>query len=387
MNTKWLIPLWLCCCYLPVTAQDSLTATPRKISFNGYVKNLASYSIDKLSHQHTLGNLVHNRFNLKWKPSTSITVAAELRNRLFWGDQVNHTPGFASRLRNSNEAWNLQKAWISNNNLVLHTNIERLFLALKKEKWSARIGRQRINWGMATVWNPNDIYNAYNFLDIDYEERPGSDAISLQRNLTDFSHIEFVYSSSGNQQQIAAARYFLNKWNYDLQFISGMYHGAATLGAGWAGSIRETGFKGEMQYYFAHKDSAAQLNLTLALDHAFKQGWYLTLGGLYNSRGLNRNLTNLAELNLSLSSKNLMPARFSWLLAGRKEISPLSAATCTLVYSPQLNLLILSPGISYNLSSGLDADLIWQSFFLQYQGSFQGLQDIGYLRLKWSFAR
>lgn len=387
MNTKWLIPVWLCCCYLPVAAQDSLSATARKISFNGYVKDLTSYAIDKLGHQHTSGNLVHNRFNLKWKPSSFITVTAELRNRLFWGNQVSRVPGFANRLRNSNEAWNFQKTWISSSRLVLHSNVERLFAELKKEKWTARIGRQRINWGMATVWNPNDIYNAYNFLDIDYEERPGSDAISLQRNLNDFSHVEFVYSSSGYQKQIAAARYFLNKWNYDLQFISGSYHGAATLGAGWAGSIKETGFKGETQYYFANKDSAAQLNLTLALDHAFKQGWYLTVGGLYNSRGLNRTVTNLAELNLSLSSKNLMPARISWLLATRKEISPISAASCTVVYSPQLNLLILSPGFSYNLSTQLDADLIWQSFFLQYEGSFQGLQDIGYLRLKWSFAR
>lgn len=385
-STKGVFILLFCGCYQMLVAQDSLSASRQKISFNGYIKNLSSYSIDKLGHQNTFGNLVHNRFNVKWKPTGVITFAAELRNRLFWGDQVSRIPDFASRLRNNNEAWNLQKAWVSNNNLVLHTNVERLYVDLKKDKWQARIGRQRINWGMATVWNPNDIYNAYNFLDVDYEERPGSDAVSLQRNLSDFSHVEFVYSSSGYQKQIAAARYFLNRWNYDLQFISGVYHGAATLGLGWAGSIRETGFKGEAQYYFAGKDSASQLNLTLALDHAFKHGWYLTIGGLYNSRGLNRNLNNPGELNLNLSSRNLMPARFSWLLAARKEISPLSTASCTIVYSPQLDLLILSPTISYNISPQWDADLIWQSFFLRYQGSFQGLQDIGYLRFKWSFA-
>ena len=384
-SIKWLFILFFCSCYQILMAQDSLSVTHQKISFNGYIKNLSSYSIYKLGQQNTFGNLVHNRFNVKWKPSAAISFAAELRNRVFWGDQISRIPDFAGRLRNSNEAWNLQKAWISNNNLVFHTNVERLYVDLKKEKWQARIGRQRINWGMATLWNPNDIYNAYNFLDIDYEERPGSDAISLQYKLSDFSHIEFVYSSSGKQKQIAAARYFLNRWNYDLQFISGIYHGTATLGMGWAGSIQETGFKGEAQYYFAGKDSASQLNLTLALDHAFKHGWYLTVGGLYNSRGLNRNLNNPGELNLNLSSRNLMPARFSWLLAGRKEISPLSSASCTVVYSPQLDLLILSPSISYTISPQLDADLIWQSFFLRYQGSFQGLQDIGYLRFKWSF--
>lgn len=372
-------------CYQALAAQDSLAPAQKKVSFNGYVKSLESYSIDKINHNNLTGNLIHNRFNVKWKPSSSITFAAELRNRIFWGEQVKRVPNFAGRLRNSNEAWNLQKAWINNKNFVLHTNIERLYVDLQKQKWSARLGRQRINWGMATIWNPNDIFNAYNFLDIDYEERPGSDAVSIQRNLSDFSHMEFVYSNAVNNKQIVAARYFLNKWNYDMQLITGIYHGAVTIGTGWAGSIKETGFKGEVQYYLASKDSASQLNITLALDHAFKHGWYFTIGALYNSRGLNHSVSNPGELNLNLSSKNLMPARFSYLLTTRKEITPLASASCTVVYSPKPNLLILSPGFSYNISPQLDADLIWQSFFLRYQGSFQGLQDIGYLRLKWSF--
>lgn len=373
----------LFCCQ-SLAAQDTVVAA-KKFSVTGYLKGLETYTIDKLNHNNTWGSLLHNRINTKWKPNDHLSWVAEFRNRVFWGEQLKQYPDFAALLKNPGENWNLQKAWVNNRNLVIHTNIERLYVDLKNDKWSARLGRQRINWGMATTWNPNDIFNAYNFLDVDYEERPGSDALNLQYRLSDFSHIEAVYSSGGKGKQIAAARYFLNKWNYDMQLIAGTYQGAATIGAGWAGSIKETGFKGEMQYYFADKDSAAQFNLTIAFDHMFKGGWYTSLGVLYNSLGLNSNISNAGELNLNLSAKNLMPARFSYLVSVRKEITPLSAISCTAIYSPKLNLLIFSPGISYNISSQLDADLIWQSFFLHYQNSFQGIRDIGYLRLKWSF--
>ena len=371
-------------CYKNITAQDSIPAVKR-FFFSGYLKSLENLSIDKLNKTSTIGNLLHNRLNLKWKPSGNISFVAEFRNRLFWGEQVKQVPDFATQLRNDNEGLNLQKAWISRDNLVLHSNTERLYVDLKKDAWTARIGRQRVNWGIATTWNPNDIYNAYNFLDVDYEERPGADAVNIQHTFSGSSHLEFVYSTASNHKNIAAARYFVNKWNYDMQFISGIYNGAATAGLGWAGNIKEAGFKGELQYYFPDKDSASQMNITLGIDYMFKKGWYVSLGTLYNSRGLNSRVSSPMLVNLNLTAKNLMPAKYNFMITGRKEITPLSAASFSVLYSPGLNLLVLLPGISYSLSSQLDADLIWQSFYLQTGEKLQGVHDIGYLRLKWSF--
>ncbi|MEZ4983057.1 MAG: hypothetical protein R2769_16025 [Saprospiraceae bacterium] len=58
--------------------------------------------------------------------------------------------------------------------------LDRLFVQYTYKQFEARLGRQRINWGISTIWNPNDIFNAYNFSDFDYEERPGSDAMLLK---------------------------------------------------------------------------------------------------------------------------------------------------------------------------------------------------------------
>ena len=66
---------------------------------------------------------------------------------------------------------------------------------------------------MNLAWNPNDIFNTYNLLDFDYEERPGSDAIRIQYYLGDFSKIEVAAKKgSSKDDHIVAAMYKFNKW-------------------------------------------------------------------------------------------------------------------------------------------------------------------------------
>ena len=147
-------------------AQDS-SESKEKWELNGYLKNMENLTFDHLSKQVTSGNLLHNRINIKWRPSATFTAVAQIRNRLFWGEEIKLTPSFSSLLKNENEKINLQVQWINSASVVLHTNTERLYVDYRTEKWNARVGRQRINWGVTTTWNPNDVFNSYNFLDFD----------------------------------------------------------------------------------------------------------------------------------------------------------------------------------------------------------------------------
>lgn len=363
-------------------AQDS---TAPKFFLNGYVKALQTTNFDKIAHTNFSNQVVHNRLNFKWRPNNTIAFTSELRNRIFFGEQISSTPNFVNLLRNSNDYFNWQKAWVNNKEVVFVTNVERLYVDIKKDKWNARIGRQRVNWGIATTWNPNDLFNAYNFLDVDYEERPGSDAVKFQYPISDFSTLELVHSKSSNNKSISVAKYSMNKWNYDFQFIAGNYKGSATLGSGWAGSIKDAGFKGEIQYYFSNNQVADQLNMTMELDYMFKKGWYVNFGGLYNSRGLNKAVTNWNALNLNLSAKNLMPTKYSYILTARKQFTPISSVGCSIVYAPNVNLFLLMPSFSYNISEKLDADFIYQSFFMENKASIQQTASIAFLRLRYSF--
>ncbi len=62
-----------------------------------------------------------------------------------------------------------------------------------------------------------------------------------------------------------------NKWGYDFQLFSkGIYQQNFTAGAGWAGNIKEAGFKGEVSYFASNKADSAVAVASLSLDYAFK---------------------------------------------------------------------------------------------------------------------
>lgn len=365
--------------------QDS-AGLKKKWTLNGYIKNLQSLSFDKHFDHLLAGDLIHNRINVKWKPIDEITAAIEWRNRFFWGDEVKNTPGFTRLLRNGHEWLNLSVVWISKSNFVLQSNIERLWMEVRKPHWNVRLGRQRINWGITTTWNPNDIFNTYSFLDFDYEERPGSDALKFQYLFKDFSNIEIAISPMGNSNKsITAVRYFINKWGYDFQMIAGLYQNTFTTGLGWAGNLGNIGYKGEGQAFIHKKDSGTYFNYSLEFNHAFKKGWYISASVLHNTRGISKPVDDWSKIDFRISPKNLMPAAWSIITAGSKEITPLFSGNISLVYSPGINLFILYPSLKYNIAANVDVDLIWQSFFLELQHRFEATNHRAFLRVKWNF--
>ena len=381
---------WLCLMLMFVSvmacAENDSTAAKKSLEFNGYIKNLESYSFQDDFRKSISGNFLHNRINLQWTISEKISVNVAIRNRLFWGEEVKLYPDFAGQLRNQNEAINLQQAWIQNTSLVLHSNAERLNLVFQHERLKVMAGRQRINWGITTAWNPNDIFNAYNFLDFDYEERPGVDACRIQYTVDDFSGAEAAFAVLGKSREIVSAlKYNLNKWGYDVQLNAGWYKNHLVAGAGWAGNILDAGFRGEVQYYLKNKASASHLNLSLEADYVWKSGWYLSAAYLLNNRGLEKPLRSMENIDFQISPENLMPTRHNAMLACRKEITPLLSFGANLLYAPGTNLIIFFPSLRYNLAANLDADLIWQSFFAELDNQLAALNHRGFLRMKLSF--
>ncbi|HOF20427.1 MAG TPA: hypothetical protein PLO24_04175, partial [Bacteroidales bacterium] len=151
----------------------------KKIAISGYLSSVQSVMFDTLKGPFVNDYILHNRLNFKSWLNDHITFAAEFRNRLFTGDMAKAGKTYAV-LTGSDDgfvdmSWNL----ISGKSFFFNTTIDRLWVDISYEKFQVCAGRQRINWGQALVWNPNDIFNTYSFFDVDYIERPGCDAVRL----------------------------------------------------------------------------------------------------------------------------------------------------------------------------------------------------------------
>ena len=353
----------------------------------GYIKNLHEFSfIDRLD-QTQWTTLLHNRLNFKFLPSEEIKVRIELRNRLFYGENVKNIFGFSEIISRDTGAVDLSWNIIDDGDVLFNTTIDRALLNYLKGSWDVTLGRQRINWGMNLVWNPNDIFNSYNFLDFDYEERPGSDAVRIQYYLDDFKKIEVAAKRGKTKDNyIAAAMYKFNKWSYDIQFITGVYQKDWVIGTGWAGNLKNAGFKGEVSYFVPYEvylSSQNVLSASVSLDYAFKKGLYINGSFLYNSNAndTSGNLGNLVYADVT--AKNLMPFEFSGFLQLAKEFSPIISATASFIYSPTNQSLILIPSLKYSIANNWELDYTGQSFFEL--DNFETIGNSRYLRLRWSF--
>lgn len=360
---------------------------PKNWEISGYAKSLQGIfntEIPPFGKTVINDNFLHNRLNFKWYPNENWTLRADLRTRLFFGEFNRIFPGFKSSLKEGgNDVLNLQLI-NTGEKVILHSILDRFYGEYVKDNWEIRLGRQRINWGINTVWNPHDIFNAFAFTDFDYEERPGSDALRVKYYTGYTGSIELAVKAFDDPAEfVGGLLWKFNKSNYDYQILTGVVQKDIVLGLGWAGSIGQVGFKGESSVFISTDDLVSDVFAgTISLDYSFKEGLFWSAGLLYNSSdNLNPNI-----LNFELSARNLYPYKWSAFTSLGIPITPLLNTNMALIYSPVAgDPLFINPTITYSLAENVDINLVGQ-IILQDDGStYESPTQVGYLRLKWSF--
>ncbi len=357
-------------------------------SFGGYVKYMNTNSFVKLN-QIATDNLFHNRLNLKYYINNNWTAKVEMRNRIFYGASLQNIPNYAYSIGNDMGAIDMSFNLINQPALLFNSTIDRANIEYNKGKWNIKLGRQRINWGINLAWNPNDLFNAYNFVDFDYAERPGSDAARISYYATEMSHIELAYRPGKTfNETTLAALYKFNQWRYDFQFIAANYNADLAAGFGFAGNLWQAGFKGEGTYFHPKdnlKDTAGIFTASLSSDYTFGNGLYLNVSGYYNSAATGFNsLTQLSSMN-TLSAKNLLPTEFAGFIQVSKSFSPLTGGGISAMYLPSINGVFAIPTLNYSIAQNWSLDFIGQILFAKLNNQFLNASNSVFLRLMWSY--
>ncbi|MDX1667476.1 MAG: hypothetical protein R3350_09615, partial [Saprospiraceae bacterium] len=239
-----------CFCFflLSATAQEE---APKNWSLGGYVKNLQGLFFFnrsfpdprtfRLVDTFLMDHLIHQRLNFRYFGGEHIRFTAELRSRIFYGDLVRLNPDFGRQVGDANDDFfDLSLTLLDESAWLIHTMLDRLYVEYISGDWELRLGRQRINWGIGSVWNPNDIFNAFSFTDFDYEERPGTDALRVRYYTGFASSLELAVRVADRLDETTIAGLWkFHRGNYDFQLLSGYDRGHWALGGGWAGSIKK----------------------------------------------------------------------------------------------------------------------------------------------------
>jgi len=405
------------CLSTPLSAQSG-----GKFKWSGYLEYLNNTWIPQGQMYTTIGldswqnqTSIYNRFDLWWKPVNNLEFNAGIRNIFNYGPLIanyNQFFDYANLATYSNSFIDMTFDIANGNSYLLYTDIDRLNVKYTLKKFEATIGRQRINWSKNLIWNPNDIFNAYNYFDFNYVERPGSDAVLLEYYTGDFSSVQLAGKLSYKQvpkndslafsykkelQLTAAAMYRFSKWNYDFQVFGGVMQTDVTAGLGWAGQIEGAGFTGEVSWFRNQDnftDTTGVVVASIAANYTFKNSLFIQFSGIYNSVGATGPANASFESQISsfafvysrnLNAKNLTPSRFDIFGQISYPATPLFTVDLASIYNTYDKSVFVGPSLTYSLTDNISLMGIGQLFW---GNSFTEFGDIGqmfFLDLKWSF--
>jgi hypothetical protein len=352
---------------------------------DGYVKELGTLSFDNNLKIFHYDNLIHNRINTHWDFTPDWTGEADLRTRLFNGYSVRHEPEFAHIAGNDNGLVDLSWNIINSKHFLLNTQIDRLYTTYYTNKWELDVGRQRINWGRTLVWNPNDLFNAYSYLDFDYEERPGADAIRFQYFTGFASGYEVAFKPDRNMKNSVGALLIKEHVDeFDIQGLAGYFRNSLAIGGGWAGPIGDAGFKGEFTYFQPFRNNNGYLVASTSLDYAFPSSLYLYGEFLINGNW-HKNMNPEMILSSTLSPGNLFISRTALFTEIQYPLNPLITATFSGITSTSQKLFIIIPQVSVSVTNNMDFLLLAQILRNKPLEQVLNTPNILYARLKWSF--
>ncbi|PSR14309.1 MAG: hypothetical protein DA408_06705 [Bacteroidetes bacterium] len=363
---------------------------PTYWSVGGYLKDLQSIQFTQVKEKWTLDNLVHHRIDLYAYPSSAWKVHLGVRNRLIYGESTSLYLMDESLLEPNRAYFDLSKIIVKGTSFLFHTTIDRAALDYTYQKWQLTVGRQRINWGLNLVWNPNDIFNAYSYFDFDYEERPGTDAVRVQYyiNATTTAELAFQPGKTSNDA-IAAGLYRFTKASYDIQLLAGRMKTDYVLGGGWSGILGDAGFNGEITGFVPRQNtrwSGVVITVSVGGNYTFANSLYLHGSYLLNSAGLSRDSSLPPDFLLtSVSAKSLSPARHSLFAEVAYPITPLIRSDLAGIVNPVDGSFFISPFTAFSLTNTIELLAGGQLFFGNPNALYGNLGKAIFIRLKWSY--
>lgn len=357
-----------------------------KLQISGFVSGMPTFMFTDIQKQWSNDFTLHNRFDFNYSPSQKIAFQAGLRNRLITGNMI------SAGLLQPNQ-YNTDLGWMdltenlsSGNSYILNTSIDRLLMNLTFDKLEITIGRQRINWGISTAWNPNDIFNAYSFFDFDYEKRPGSDALRFKYYTGSTSVIEFATSVDRDNKITSALFSRFSYKNTDFQISSGVFKtDNFYFGAGLSGYLNKLGLKGEASAFVPTDNRNKTIwSVTFGADYLFENSLSLIAEFLYQSQTNQNTLSDgLFSVN-NIDARSLSFSKYSIFASAAYPVTPLINASLSAMYYPELLGFFINPTVECSISSNLYLSAVAQYFYIDQQPTKINMSII-YLRLKLNF--
>ncbi len=356
-----------------------------EIELSGYYKNLLISSKTQPLFGMTESYLLDiNRLRLKLAGELNESVAFDIQydNEVFLGNYLDTTE-FLSLLKNRqpDAYFDFDSRYIENKNGYGIHRLYRAYLDLSLAEVDLRFGRQRIAWGTAMLWNPMDILNPFNPIQLERQEREGVDAILMDWNYNALSRVSLVYAKLQSSES-KAMRWRSNQKGFDLSLMAGRFHGNTVVGFDFAGQIAEIGVRGEI----TQTDSANARGFTRAVigaDYTFVNTLSFNIEIYYNGQGVADPASY--EFNRRLTGEMQSLARRYLGGSLGYDITPLLQWHSYLIINLDDDSVFFAPSLLYSLTDNIEVSMGVQAFNGGVGTEYGLLENLYFVQLQWFF--
>ncbi|NOZ53794.1 MAG: hypothetical protein GXP08_11785 [Gammaproteobacteria bacterium] len=370
-------------CVLTALIVNPLVAA--EFELGGYYKNifLSSRTLELLAPSEPyLLDLNRLRVILDSRLNDKLSFNVQYDNEVWLGSYLDTTQFSATKDLQPDTYFNLNSTYVDSNKLYGTQRLYRAYVDLALPEVDLRIGRQRIAWGTAMLWNPMDILNPFSPTQLERQERLGIDALLLDWNYDPLSRVSLVYAQQKRSGASTVARWHSNAKGFDLSFIGGRLRDEPLIGFDFAGQINSIGVRGEV----THSGRAAGDSFMQAVagaDYTFANTLSVNMEVYYNGEGA----VDKAGYDFSRLITGEVQSLARHYLGGYLgyDITPLLRFDNYLILNLDDGSIFFAPNLIYSLSDNVECTVAAQVFNGDTGTEYGALKDLYYLQLHWFF--
>ena len=351
---------------------------------SGYYKNLLSRSetVFPAGERYTL-DLNRLRLELQGKPADALAVDVQYDNEILLGSYL-HTEQFQLQKQlKPDQYWKGSWNYVDRPDYYGTSRLYRGTATLSAGNTDVRFGRQRIAWGTGRFWSPLDILNPFSAIQLEREERVGTDALVVDQKLGPLSRLSAVYAPAHDRGNASAAGlWHTNVSGVDFSVATGKFHRDHVTGVDVASQIGSAGVRGEATYTRPETGENFR-RMLVGVDYAFANTLTLTGELYYNGAGASDKAA-YDFASLFAGRVRSLARRYAGIYASY-EITPLLKSVNYLVVNADDRSRFFSPSLVYSIRTNVDLTAGVQLFRGAEGSEYGRLNDVYYAQMQWFF--
>lgn len=368
---------------LPVTASSD----DSNLHIGGYYKNLLTSSQSIETKEGIFGDLNRLRLEFKYeKENSPWQYYLTLDNEALLND-FSHTSDFdIIRSKNQQHLSNIDMDVVSadEDHYYIRHSVYRAYIKYFTDKYQWTLGKQSIDWGKMRFYSPLDVFNPIGPIEIEYEERPGIDALSFNYSPESFGGINLVAAPGAEEKDSSyGIKFYQTIGTYDFALMGASVNQDTILGFSFEGYLGQAGLRGEASYT-RQDDGRTYPRVAVGIDNNFNEKLYGLFEQFFNG-GHEDNDFNSFSSSYKLSRRILsLKGNLSSLFL-KYVLTPLVEFHFSTVYDWDEGSIILNPELNYNISQNIDFAIGSQIFDGKAGSEFGDYGNLFYAEIKWAF--